>query len=292
MGIEILAMFFAAAGGALVAVLVTALSTQGSVDDSAGRRPGAATPLRLRLLLALLAAVTVHVRRFKLRRARSAIERLRIPAGEPLDLDADEILALCGLGLAAGAATGVLLAASLGLTGGLALATAGASYPIVWLKSRATSRLAGIDRSLAHANDLLVLSLEAGADLVGAIRQYVSRASSGPDPLPPELGRVLKDLELGSTRRAAMEAFAARAPSDAVKGFVTAVVQAEQRGTPLAQALRIQAVALRTARSQRIEVCASRASVLVMLPLVLIFAATVLLVFGGMIVRAMRGELM
>jgi len=293
MATGLLSAFVALSGGAFVAALFAALSSHpGPGGAPTVRRTDAPAPLLFRLLEPLLGVVAAHVRRLGLGGVRGAVERLRIRAGEPLGLDADEVLALCGLGLAAGALAGAVLAGSLGLAGGLALTAAMASYPIVWLRSRARTRLAGLDRSLAYANDLLVLSLEAGADLVGAIRQYVSGTANAPDPLPYEFARVLKDLELGSTRRAAMEAFAARAPSEAVKGFVVAVVQAEQRGTPLTQALRIQAVALRTARSQRIEVRAGRASVLVMLPLVLIFAATVLLVFGGVIVRAMRGELM
>jgi len=240
----------------------------------------------------LLRTIAEKLERAPLGRLRAAVEEMRIRAGEPSGLDANGHLArtvLCG---AAGLLAIAPFAGSLGIVGSGAVFLSVAACPLIRLSGQARRRLRGVDRSLAHANDLLVLSLEAGLDLVGAIRQCVAKARAEHDPLAAELRRVLRDLELGSTRRAAMEAMARRAPTDAIKGFVSAVVQAEQRGTPLAQALRIQAVALRTARSQRIEARAGRAAVLVLLPLILIFAATVLLVFGGVVVRAMRGELL
>ena len=282
----VLASIVALSGGALAATIVLLWPDGLPATRPAPRPPG------LRRLAPLLALLGERLARLPLDRLRAPVERLRVSAGEPLGLSTDEHLALSMVASAACLSCAAPLGTSLGLTGLLAVGMAGALYPIASLRGRARKRLLLIDRSLAHVNDLLVLSLEAGLDLVGAMRGYVTKARLHLDPLATEMTRVLKDLDLGSTRKTALLAMASRAPSDAVKGFVTAVVQAEQRGTPLAQALRIQSVTLRTARSQRIEACAGRAAVLVLLPLLLIFAATVLLVFGGVIVRAVRGELL
>jgi tight adherence protein C len=76
-----------------------------------------------------------------------------------------------------------------------------------------------------------------------------------------------------------------------VRTFVANVVQAEQRGTPLVEILAIQADVARTRRFQTAEKIAGRAGVMVLLPLMLIFMATILVLFGGLIVKGIRGEL-
>ena len=68
-------------------------------------------------------------------------------------------------------------------------------------------------------------------------------------------------------------------------------VQAEKRGTPLVEILRIQADVARTKRFQTAEKIAGRAGVDILMPLMFIFAATVLIMFGSLIVKGFRGQL-
>jgi tight adherence protein C len=287
-----LATLVIVSGGTLGAWVFAMLACEAPPGAVTARPPWRSSAGWRRLTDPAVRLVAARLAGLPLDRVRAPIARWVAHAGDPPGQGGDEHLALCVIGLGAGLVVALPLREALSAAGVATLATVGACYPIVRLRGRVRRRLAAIDRALAHANDLIVLSLEAGSDLLGALRQYVGRARTRPDPLCIEIARVLGDLDLGSTRKAALLAMAERAPSDAVKGFVGAVVQAEQRGTPLSQALRIQAVALRIARSQCIEARAARASVLVMLPLLLIFGATVLLVFGGVIVRAMRGDLL
>jgi tight adherence protein C len=234
----------------------------------------------------------LHARALPFAAYRRRVAGLIVQAGEPLGLDGDEFIGVCALGGTAGAILGLIVAPDLGPAVVPVLAFVGAYYPNVWLSERAGRRLARIHKSLPYANDLLVLALQAGADFVGALRHVVGRSPDPTDPLMQELSRVLGDLDLGVTRRAALEGLAERAPTDPVRGFASAIIQAEQRGTPVAAALQIQSSALRAHRSLIVETLANRASVLILFPLMLIFVATVLILFGGVIVRALRGELL
>jgi tight adherence protein C len=87
-------------------------------------------------------------------------------------------------------------------------------------------------------------------------------------------------LQLGFTRQQALRALGERVRLDSVQEFVSAATQAEERGTPLAQVLRTQAVGARTRRTVRGEEAASRAGVKMVVPLFLVFICILLLVLG------------
>jgi tight adherence protein C len=224
---------------------------------------------------------------------RRDLERRLIAAGEPLGLGVDEAvglnlaLILCALGCACLLDQG----AHLGLLLYVLFLLVGAVMPIMFLSELAQERFKQINRGLPPVLDLIVMSMTAGGDFMGSVAQVVSKWSRKRDPLYDELSRFLNDLMLGKTRREALESFAARAPTEIVKTFVGSVIEAEQRGTPLVEILAIQADVARTRRFQRAEQIAGRAGVLVKLPLILILAACMLVMFGGVIVKALRGEL-
>ena len=99
-----------------------------------------------------------------------------------------------------------------------------------------------------------------------------------------ELCAVQQDLSLGRTRVEALRDLARRLPCEAVHGFVTSVIQAEEKGTPLAAALRVQAEVLRARRGVLAEEAAAQAGVLMVLPLLLLLACVLLLLFGPFVV--------
>jgi len=61
---------------------------------------------------------------------------------------------------------------------------------------------------------------------------------------------------------------------------VSAVIQAERKGTPLAEVLRVQASLQRKAKSNKIEENASKAAVKMTLPMLLLLAATMILILA------------
>jgi tight adherence protein C len=214
-------------------------------------------------------------------------------AGEPWGLSPDEFMGLIIFSTATCGFFSFLFAYMLDMGLGLAIVGAflGFALPGLWLNEKAQTRLQKINRGLPQALDLIVLSMGAGLDFIGAVRHVVEKWSDKKDPLCEELGRFLHELSLGKTRREALEDLAYRAPTELVKVFVTNAIQAEKRGTPLVEVLRVQADVARTKRFQTAEKIAGRAGVVILMPLMFIFAATVLVMFGNLIVRGFRGQL-
>lgn len=214
-------------------------------------------------------------------------------AGEPWGLSPDEFLGLCIFSMLLSTLAAFVFAQLVEIGTGLIVVGffMGILLPNLWLSDRAQERLQRINRGLPQALDLIVLSMGAGLDFIGAVRHLVEKWSDKKDPLREEMSRFLHELSLGKTRRDALEDLAYRAPTDLVKAFVTNATQAEKRGTPLVEVLKIQAEVARTRRFQTAEKVAGRAGVVILMPLMFIFAATVLVMFGSLIVRGFRGQL-
>jgi tight adherence protein C len=82
-----------------------------------------------------------------------------------------------------------------------------------------------------------------------------------------------------------MQALRTRLDDDDVSALVGAILQSEQLGSPLAEVLRTQADVLRLKRSQRAETLAGEAGVNMLLPAVLVMAATVLIILGPFVLN-------
>lgn len=212
-------------------------------------------------------------------------------AGDYLGLVPEEVAGLAVLASAAGGLGGLLVGWLSGLGDLVAMVGLGfgAAWPTLAIGAKATERLAATSRRLPQVIDLMALAVGAGLDFPSAIRQVVEKASDATDPLVEEFTLVLQSLQLGRTRREALEEFASRAPCRAVIDFVGAVVQAELQGTPVATVLAIQADVSRQQRSANGEVAASKASVRLIIPLGLIFLCVLLIVIAPMALSLRAG---
>jgi tight adherence protein C len=205
-------------------------------------------------------------------------------AGDYLGLLPEEVVGLSILSGLGGLVLGSGLAALSGM-GALAVlgcTVFGAMAPNMNISSAAAARFKAVNRRLPYAIDLLALGMGAGLDFPAAVRQVVQKSGAPDDPTVEEFTLILQGLQLGRTRRQALEEFAARVPTDAVNEFVGAVVQAELRGNPVANVLRIQAEVSRQRRSVHAEEAAARASVAMVAPLMLVFVAILLLIVAPM----------
>lgn len=210
-------------------------------------------------------------------------------AGDILGLLPEEFVALSLLGGVAGGAVG---AVTTQLVKGsrlvlLMCVALGLVLPLVRLSSTTADRQLSITRRLPSAIDLLALAMSAGLDFPSAVRQIVEKAAAT-DPLVEEFSLILQSLKVGRTRRQALEEFAHRVPCRAVIDFTGAVVQAELRGTPVANVLSLQAETGRIQRTVRAEEAASKAGVKLVVPLALVFLCVLLVIVAPMIIR-LRG---
>jgi tight adherence protein C len=224
-------------------------------------------------------------------RQRNAADALLSAAGDPLGLEPRElivIVGLCGLcGAGLGGAYSILADRSVAYVP--VLASIGVMLPYARVSSVAQERLKGIARGLPTMVDLLCLSLSAGSDFPAAIEQIVSKSRNREDALRAELRVMLRELQLGKTRRQVLELFSRRVKVDAVREFVAAVIQAEEEGTPLAKVLAIQANVSRNRRSTRAEEMAARTGLQLVIPLGLVFLAILLLIAAPLGLKVMSG---
>lgn len=213
-------------------------------------------------------------------------------SGEYLGLTADEYLSLCAISAVGMLAAGVVIAklANLGTIVILMFVGFGSILPHMQVSGEIERRFKQVNRGLPHAIDLVALTMSAGLDFPGALRQVTEKTADKKDALYEELTRILQELELGRTRKQALLSFAERAPTESVRDFVSAVVQAEEKGNPLAEVLQIQATMLRMRRSIAAEESAARAGVLMMGPLMLIFCTIMMIILGPFAVNIAAGK--
>jgi tight adherence protein C len=231
--------------------------------------------------------LAARVSRFLSQEAYRKLDHKIALAGDYLGLVPQELVALSVLTSFVGLVGGYFLGRISGMgnmvvTAGVLL---GIVFPFMRISSTAAERLKGIDRRLPYAIDLLSLAMGAGLDFPGAVRQTVEKAGKHDDPVVEEFTMILQSLQLGRTRRHALEEFAARAPIDSVMEFVGAVVQADLRGNPVVDVLRIQADVARRKRTVRAEEAAAKAGVAMLGPLVLVFLCILILIVAPMVMR-------
>ena len=204
-------------------------------------------------------------------------------AGNPAGWDPERILAtktLAGLGLAS-LVGGLLFVGGRGLSAllwGLAFGLLGFFLPDLLLINKATHRSEQIQKALPDSIDLLTISVESGLAFDAALAQ-VSRNSDG--PLAEEFTRVLKEIQIGSSRSEAMRALSDRTDVDDLRTFLNSMVQAEKLGIPIADVLRVQAAEIRLKRSQRIEEQAMKLPVKIIFPLILCIMPAMFIVILG-----------
>lgn len=229
----------------------------------------------------------MRVEGFMSTKLSASLDRQINMAGGLLGLLPEELVALMILGGLAGLIAGVATAplVHMGPVFSLAVAAFGVLAPSLWLSGEASDRAKAIGRRLPNAIDLIALSMGAGLDFPSAVRQAVEKSGTPDEPLIEELALILQSLQLGRTRREALEEFAERAPINPVRELVGAVVQAELRGNPLADVLRIQAEVSRQKRSVMAEEAAAKAGVSLIGPLVLVFVAILILVVGPIVIK-------
>jgi tight adherence protein C len=202
-----------------------------------------------------------------------------------LGLTPDEFSALSLITAFSGLLAGFVLAHLSGVTlllGGVGFAL-GLLLPAVQCRENSRQRAKEVSRGLPHAIEICALCMGAGLDFPGALRLVAGPKSRG--ALAHEFAAILEELELGHTRREALANFADRVPSSAVRDFVAAVIQAEQKGNPLAKVIQTQGRLLSQRRSVAAEEAAARAGVLMVAPMMLLVLCVLALLLGPFLTR-------
>ncbi|MBX3210464.1 MAG: type II secretion system F family protein [Labilithrix sp.] len=213
------------------------------------------------------------------KKTREKLDKDLMYAGDFMGVTVDEYVGLLALAGFAGAALGGVVAFIDGRFAFLVpvLFGVGLSIPHVLVDNARVERFRAINRGLPYAIDLMALSMSAGLDFPGALAQVVNKAKAN-EALKDELGYILQQFHLGRTRAQVLKELAARVPIEAVREFVHALLQAEERGTPVASALEIQASTARVRRANLAETAASDMRGKMVLPTMMIIGVSMTLI--------------
>lgn len=264
-----------------------------------GRRKERRLPIAFRLLLPLAPNFSPLFSKPMFARARDKVAKQIISAGYDGLLAADEFLGLRMLFPLVVGPLWVLFVRMACIAGGVnlllklqpALAVIGVLwllvYPSAWLRRAVQGRHNEIRRALPFVLDLLTLSVEAGMDFMSALQRNIERRSI--DALGEELIRVVREIQLGKTRRNALRDLSLRVNLQELRSVVNALVQADELGVSIGSILRIQSDQIRQRRFERAERLANEAPVKMLFPLMMfIFPAVFLILLGPIIARMVQ----
>lgn len=235
-------------------------------DDRSYRDP---LPWSLRLLWPLVRFFAHHLGE---RLSVEYLERLKrdlVRSGLDYLLAPEQFFALR---LVAGLCAALLCALCLalldagGILGPVLAGLGGYVLPQLSLSELRKQRELALVRALPTYLDFIILAVEAGLNLGGALAQAVDKGPEG--PLRTEFQRVLRDVKAGLGRTAALRAMAERLNIRELSSLVSALAQAERTGASVGAILRIQADQRRVERFQRAEKKALEAPVKLVFPLV------------------------
>lgn len=271
------------------AVLAEIDGAQPHLDEFSER---VATPFMPRLIRP---AGATAVRMVKSLLPSNYLERVRrklAVAGLTERVTAEEFIAIQLVALGGGALVGLVVGLAAGWTAtgvfraALLFAIVGPLVPLQWLQKSRQKRQMQIRRDLPDILDLLAISVEAGVGLEGAIEVVGKHFDS---PLAYELGRMLREMELGVTRRIALQNMKARIEVQDVSNFVLSLVQADALGMPIGRVLRTQAHEMRLRRRQWAREKAGKLPVKIVFPLVtFILPALFVVVLGPAVITIMH----
>ena len=191
---------------------------------------------------------------------------------------AQVVLTACVLGVTGTAVTAVVSRLSVGI----------ALFPLYvilavlvsgfWLDRRAAARRQAVQRSLPATLDLLVLALEAGMSLDGALREVVTEWHS---PASRELERVSTLTQFGMSRGEALQEVAESLDMEIMRRLAGRVSAAERLGASLVLILRAEADEARHERRTIASRKIAQAPTKILIPAALLILPATLIVLLG-----------
>lgn len=220
----------------------------------------------------------------RLRRLEETIRRAGRPEGLTLSVYLRRQAAFVVLGV-----IGLVVMVMAGLPVlGVAVLMLFAGWMRLWLVQAGSKRRQQIESELPDFLDVLGVTVSAGL----AFRAAIERVCQFHDgPLAEEMTTTLREMGVGVSRRQAFVSLRERTGSDGVSSFVTALLQAEELGVPLAQALEAIASDARQERAQHVRQQAAKAAPKVSLVVTMTIVPASVLLIGSAVILANVGEL-
>jgi tight adherence protein C len=188
-----------------------------------------------------------------------------VQAGYPRGIDLPRIL---GIKFTLAALGTILLLLRFNVVVALIGAVALFFLPDYWVLSTRDKRQLDLQKDAADVIDQLTICVEAGLGFDAALARV---ATTTEGTLTEELRHTMSDMQAGVPRAQALRALADRAQVPEIRQLVTALLQAQKHGVPMADTLRIQSGEMRLKKRQRTEEKAAKLTVKMLFPIVFCF---------------------
>lgn len=150
--------------------------------------------------------------------------------------------------------------------------------PGIWVSRLGRQRQSLIRRDLPETIDLMAIAVQAGMGLEAAVELA---SQSLPGPLGDELHRLLQEIQLGSSRKQALNQLRDRTDVGELSSFALALIQADAIGSPIAEVLQSNSARMRLIRRQVAREKAAKLPVKLLIPMMLfIFPPLFVVVIG------------
>ncbi|KFE35636.1 type II secretion system F family protein [Thioclava atlantica] len=130
--------------------------------------------------------------------------------------------------------------------------------PKYWVNKRVKARVDEIQNGFPDALDMLLVCVEAGQSLDQGIIRVSRELHSSYPALSEEFAMVSHEIKAGLEKADVLRRFGERSGVADVASFVTVMIQSQQFGTSIAEALRLYAADMRDKRIMRAEEAANK----------------------------------
>jgi tight adherence protein C len=239
-------------------------------------------PFSQRVIMPILQTLARFTTQFAPQNALEQTQKQLNLAGSPNGLTPSIIWAM-RLGMMIGLAAVILFL--MGRKGGIWIpgsilggGALGFMMPQLWLTSKIQRRQEGVLKALPDALDLMSICVEAGLGFDQAMAKVYEKWDN---ELALAFGRVIREIQVGKTRRDSLRAMSESMDVADLTSFVAAIIQADQLGVSISRVLKIQAEQMRIKRRQRAQEKAQQAPIKMMIPMALLIFPTIYLVILG-----------
>ncbi len=161
-----------------------------------------------------------------------------------------------------------------------AAAVCGFFLPRVLVKNTAIKRLEEINLTFPDSLDMMLICVQGGIGLEQTVDRVAMEVAEHSPTLAEELAILSAEMAMLSDRRTALSDFGKRVGGYG-KSFATALIQAEQYGTSVSQALRVMSDELRDIRMAYAEQKAAALPPKLTVPMILFFLPALFIVILG-----------
>lgn len=158
------------------------------------------------------------------------------------------------------------------------MAAAGFFLPSILVKNHIIKRQQDISLVFPDALDMMLICVQGGIGLEQTVNRISTEIAEHAPTLAEELGILAAEMGMLNDRRAALQDFARRVGSGSARSFATAIIQAEQYGTSVSNAMRVIADELRDQRMAEAERKAASLPPKLTVPMILFFLPALFIV--------------